>query len=184
MSGYFDQALGGTGYELGGSYNVYLGYAAHGSVNNLSTDLASNFLKTPSLVFSYSIPDHLININPNGGLPLNGYRGFFYNPSLGDLLLEVKVFDQNIDPNPNGRGYLFADDTGSVTSRAYCGANIGCVADSTGLFVIFDTSGFKGGGTTDAPEPASLVLLGSGLFLMRRKKSDAKARQPAQSFLA
>lgn len=169
-TGVFDQADGGTGYELGGSYNVYLGYAAQGSVNNLSTDLASNFLTTPFLVFSYSIPDNYININPTGTIGINGPGGnFLYDPSVGDLLLEIQVFNQQSNPNPNGHGYLLADDTGAVTSRAYCGANIGCVADSTGLVIAFQTSGADGG-TTGAPEPASIALLSSGLFLVRRRK--------------
>lgn len=170
VTGFFDQVDGGTGYELGGSYYVYLGYAAHGSVNNLSTDLASNFLTTPSLAFSYTIPDNYISINPTGVLPFNSpFWGAPYDPSVGDLLLEVQVFDQVSDPNPNGRGYLAADNTGTVTSRVYCGANIGCAADSVGLFGTLQTSGPSG--TTDAPEPASIALLGSGILLLRRRKT-------------
>lgn len=161
ISAYFDTVDGGTAIELGGFYNIYIGYAAHGSVNNLSPNLASNWLLTPVNIINYTITDGFLNDNPLGVLPL----GFYYDPSIGDLMIETVAFNQPNAPSPNGRGYFVTDDSGSVVSRAYCIPNVGCDADGIGLVNMLQTTG-----TVDAPEPATLFIFGAGLLSLRRWK--------------
>jgi hypothetical protein len=70
--------------------------------------------------------------------------------------LEFVVINQDNVPNGSGNGYNEADGSGSMTIRAYCLINSGCVADSVGLVTIF-------GNTSVTPEPSALLLFGSGI---------------------
>ncbi len=80
---------------------------------------------------------------------------FDYDPTIGDLLLEISVSNQDNVPNGQGlNGYNEADDTGTSTSRAYCLTGSGCIADSTGLVTTF----------TSTPEPGTFGLLGGALL--------------------
>jgi hypothetical protein len=156
---YWDAATGIGDTVLGGSYFFYWGYAALGSVDNLSSTLANNYTSARNLLGSAFVP-------PGGFaygavLSMNGIN-FTYDPSLGDLLFEVVVDNQ--DGVSNGsNGYNQADDTGTVTSRAYCITDTGCFADDTGLVTTFETG---------TPEPSTLGMLGGallGLSLLRRQ---------------
>ena len=155
----FTNALFG-GNLIAGNYEIFLGYTA-APVNGLSTNLPSN-------VISESLfADFTADGTTSGGFTVNG--NFTYDPGLGNLLLEVIATDQANVPNGSGNGYNDADDTGSVTSRAYCLTGLGCVADSVGLVTTFGT----GNAPPPIPEPGSLVLLGTGLLgaagALRRK---------------
>ncbi len=143
--------FGGNNLLLGGTYTFEWGYAAPGSVNNLSTSLASNYiLGGPNLIRSFTVPAGGFNFGPTLTFPLNGYE-FAYNPKLGNLLLEVIASGQDNVPSGSGNSYLEADETGSVTSRAYCiGNGGGCFADSVGLVTTFGYA---------VPEPGSLAIL-------------------------
>lgn len=162
---YYAASFGGTSTVLAGTYDVYLAYVSSSqSWDNLSTTQTNNYV-TRTLVAT---------LNENGTTTTNPFWSFnitpfTYNPSSGDLLLEVVANNQTILANGNGNGYNEADNTFTVTNRSYCITNIGCFAnDGTGLVTTFST------GTT-VPEPNTLLMLGSGLLglggMLRRRMS-------------
>jgi hypothetical protein len=72
------------------------------------------------------------------------------------LLLEIDVTNQDNVGEGSGNGYMWADYTGTATSRAWCFTNVGCFGSTEGALVTtFNAS---------TPEPATLFLLGSGLL--------------------
>jgi PEP-CTERM motif len=162
---YYAAQFGGNALAIGGAYTFEWGYG--GTVNGLSTNLGSNYTSGPFVIGTATIPVGGVNDNPS--ITFNGFS-FTYDPSLGNLLLEIVVNNQDIVGNGSGNGYNEADTTGAVTSRAYClGGTINtCFADANGLVTTFST------GTT-VPEPGTLVMLGSGIIgltgVLRRKLS-------------
>jgi hypothetical protein len=164
---YFASVFGGNDVVLGGNYEFEWGYAASNAVGNLSSALASNYTSGPNLIGTGVIPAG--GTNYGAILTLSGFTPFTYDPSLGDLLLEIVVTDQDNVPNGSGNGYNESDDTGAETSRAYCITGSGCVADAAdGLVTTFGTS---------VPEPSSVVLLGTVAFAvgLRLRKALRKA---------
>jgi hypothetical protein len=163
ISWYFASVFGGNDVILGGSYEFEWGYAASNAVGNLSSTLASNYTSGPNVIGTAGIPAG--GFNYGAVLTLSGFLPFTYDPSLGDLLLEIIVTGQDNVANGSGNGYNEADDTGAETSRAYCITNLGCAADpATGLVTTF--------GTSNVPEPSAVVLLGTvalGVGLRLRK---------------
>jgi hypothetical protein len=124
---YFDQQLRGSSRELSGEYDVYIGYSAR-PVGGLSTRLADNVegTLTPFTVVRFG------GFVDNPRLTTIGIP-FHYDPSLGNLLIEVRAIGQPIVSSKSEGGLLEADNTGSVISRAYCITNVGCFADNTGI---------------------------------------------------
>ena len=160
---YLDAADSGANVNLlGGSYTFSWGYAAFGSVDNLSSTLASNYVGGPNLLGTAPVPAG--GVAYGAVLALTGIN-FNYDPSLGDLLLEVVVSGQDNVPNGPANGYNENDSTGAVTSRAYCITNVGCGANNAGLVTTFETA---------APEPGTLGMLGGallGLGFLRKRLS-------------
>jgi PEP-CTERM motif len=158
---YLDAADSGANTNfLGGSYTFSWGYAAFGSVGNLSSTLASNYLFGPNFLGTATVSAFA----QSASVSLNGIS-FDYDPTIGDLLLEISVSNQDNVPNGQGNGFNEADDTGTSTSRAYCLSSGTCTADLNGLVTTFTS--------TDAvPEPGTFGLLGGALlgvgFLRKR----------------
>jgi hypothetical protein len=124
---YFDQQLRGSSAELRGEYDSYFGYS-NKPVGALSTNLADNVKGTLTPFFVVRFGGFIDN-------PTLTTRGtpFHYDPSLGNLLFEVRAIGQPIVSSESESGFLEADNTGRVISRAYCVTNGGCVADKTGI---------------------------------------------------
>ena len=110
-TGFYDQATGGSQFILGGEYAVYWGYAAHNAVNNLSNTLAGNYIAPPTFLYQALVTTGTDSFDPSGILPL----GINYDPTQGDLIIEIIASNQDNVPNGSGNGYYEADDTGTVT---------------------------------------------------------------------
>jgi hypothetical protein len=112
LSFYFNQIFGGTGNVLSGTYDIYLSTTA-APVNGLSTDPHSEPGVNETLVDVFT---GLVGSNPSFTIALTS--PFSYNPTSGNLLLEIIASNQPYFPNGGGRGYLAADSTGTTASRA------------------------------------------------------------------
>lgn len=154
--------FGGPSVLLGGTYFFYWGYSSVGL--NLTSNLASNYTAAGASLFFIDI------VNPGGTnfgstLTFTGFSPFTYDPSQGDLILEIVAVDQDNVPNDGlDNGYNWADYTGIDVMRAYCLTNTGCTQAVEGSLVTTFAS---------VPEPSTMALFGSsalGLMgLLRRK---------------
>jgi hypothetical protein len=165
LTWYYDNVDGGNPTLLGGTYTLYWGYAARGPLGYLSPNLPSNYISTRFDIGSFTIPAGGISDDPSFAFSFSAQQ-FTYDPSLGNLLLEIVVTNQDNVPNGNDNGANEADDTHTVTGRAFCVTNDSCTAGPEGLVTTFGTS-------TAVPEPATLAMLGSGVVgmagLLRKK---------------
>ncbi len=100
-----------------------------------------------------------------GGAP------FIYDPANGNLLMTITVTNQQLPVNPSDRGYDVADNNGDKTSRAYVlgPGSTGGATDGEGLVTQF-TGSTTGPPTAVTPEPASLLLISTGLVLGGRAR--------------
>jgi hypothetical protein len=147
---------------LGGSYTFYWGYSAVGL--NLTANLAANLSGSESLLGTWNVPA--------GGFPMgssatfSSFIPFSYDPSAGDLLVEIVVYDQDNVPNTGLNGYNWSDTVGGNVARAWCAPTQGCNGND-----VFGGALVTTFGTT--PESGTIVLLGSGLLgavgILRRK---------------
>ena len=127
---YFDNAADRALSQISGTYRVMWGYAAPGSVNGLTTNLAGNFMAPPGILGTFTIPVRRPannNDNNNVAFTLSGFN-FDYNPAKGNLLMEIVINNQQVILNGANRASqgLEADPSGSVTSRAFCMTGMGC----------------------------------------------------------
>jgi hypothetical protein len=153
---YFASAFGGSNVTLHGDYVVSLGYTT-AAPNGLSSTLASNESSSLTLKFSGDLGGQ------SGDFTIDP-PSFDYDNSLGNLLLDIVVSNQENVPNGSGNGYNQADHSGTQTSRAYCITGQGCTSDSTGLVTTFNAA---------VPEPMTLTVFGMGLLglgLRRRRQ--------------
>jgi len=156
---WFDYPLG-PAVILGGSYTFYWGYSAVGL--GLTGNFATNWVGgAGTLLGTATVPAGGVNFGTV--LTLSGFSPFTYNPTNGDLLMEIVVNNQDNVPNGSGNGFNWADSTTSQIARAYCLDSGGCGGAGNGALVT----------SFNIPEPGSLVMFGSGLIglagIVRRK---------------
>ncbi len=155
LSFYFNPNFGGTSNVLSGTYDIYLSTTA-ATVNGLSSDPTANRGGDYTLVDVFT---GSVDSNPSFAIALTS--PFSYDPTSGNLLLEVIASDQPNVLNGSGNGYLEADSTGATTSRAWgYGSSISLNTDSNGLVTTFSTSPIA------TAEPGSITLLGIGLIAL------------------
>ena len=139
--------LGQAGSLDSGTYDIYFSYTSQ-PVNGLSSASPSDNIGADETLFgSYTLPGG----SAPSTLTFSG-NTFSYDPTMGNLLMTIDmsgVVDGGSYLSDNVAFYD-ADDTGTVTSRAYFGSTQN--ADSTGLVTGFDD-------VSSVPEPAHVVYL-------------------------
>lgn len=118
-----------------GTYTVTL-FTTSTAVNNLDSTAANNVTGSGTVVYQGSLPSLV-----NGGLTLIFNTPFAFDPSVGNLLLQVTSNDAV------GTGLQFDLESLGDTSRLVSGTPI-----ADGLVSSFDV-----------PEPMSMIVLGTGL---------------------
>src|SRR5713101_197088 len=146
---YFDN--GGSTNVLPGTYDIYLSTTT-AMVNSLSGDPATNRGGDFTLVDVFTG-----GVNSEPAFTIGLTTPFSYNPANGNLLLEVRAFNQPDIPDTGLNAFLQADESGAITSRAWSATySPTLITDSIGLVTTFDTS------PVATPEPGSIALLGLG----------------------
>jgi hypothetical protein len=113
----FAQQFGGSDTLLGGGYEFDLSTTS-APVNGLNGGcLSCNLGADNKIVGDFIIPTGGISFGTSFTFTL--VNAFTYDPSKGNLLLSIAVNNQDNVPNGSGNSYNGADDTGTVTSRAY-----------------------------------------------------------------
>ena len=164
----FAQKFGGSDILLGGTYVFSLSTTSKAVGGLDGSTLSNNLGPDNTEVASVTIPAGGVSFGT--AFTFANTTAFAYDPSKGNLLLDISVFNQdNVLSDTPGISFVDADDTGSVTSRAYQlfdGADFS-TADPTGLVTTF------GSAAPGVPEPGSLLLLAGGLaaLALRRRTS-------------
>jgi hypothetical protein len=142
----------GTGSLPKGTYTFALAYAAR-PFDSLSMAFDENVVGTPS---------YFATLDVVAGTPatdsiftITGASNFFYDPSKGDLILEINFRNEGYE-----EAFFDADQTGSLMHRVSGGGSGGEV-EATGLVTRFETDA-----VVVTPEPGSMALVGAGLGLV------------------
>ena len=155
-------ASSGNNYR-DGTYSFYLSTTSR-PVNGLDTINLNNNLGANNQLFAVA---NLSGVMPLGTITFAG-TPFMYDPSAGNLLLEVVY--SGVQPSPPYRGFFDAmnGNFGTSSSRAH---NYGTAFESWGLVTQFNV--------TAVPEPASMALFGGlvgiGGLVARRRMAKAAA---------
>jgi hypothetical protein len=158
-----DAGFGGSGDLIGGTYDILF---------STTTDpLGSSFPISPLSNTATFLNATLFGSASTGGLTLTG-TPYIYNPSDGNLVMEVIVTNQDVVPNGSGNSYLAPDLSGGDATRAYIVTGDVAKNDTTALVTTFSVSG--------VPEPATWALMLLGLlgigYAVRRSRSGEFAR--------
>jgi len=134
---FFASEFGGSSLVLNGSYKVSLSTTS-APVNGLSSTAANNIGPDNTVFATFVVSSHNVDSNPS--FTITG-GPFAYDPSKGNLLIDLVVTNQDNVPNGSGNGYNQADDTGTQTSRLYAFDSSGIgTTDSVGLVTEFTTN--------------------------------------------
>ncbi len=158
---------------LAGDYDI--------TVFTTTAPLDSGYPVLPQANESTFFLGHLDASADYSGFAIGGST-YTYDPSEGNLVVEVKAYDQAVTPNSGANGYLAVDESGLMTTRAYeQSAALGPKSDSQGLVTSFSV-----GPLAAVPEPATWLFMiagvgGIGLTLRNGRRSGAALFEGALS---
>jgi len=138
----------------GATYTLRLGYAS-AAPNALNGSPDANVVGG---LTTFATRTFAVSTAAPSVLTFAGLTPFAFDPAAGNLLLDILV-DGQAGADAYGYASYLADNTGTVTSRAYTAAGISG-AGAPGLVTTF---GLVASPTSTVPEPATVVLLGAGL---------------------